>query len=465
MGIAPNGTVWIIVEWIIRLGALAVVPRRRAPAATASWLLLIFFLPEPGLLLYLMIGRPRFPRWRAERRAALHPFFAAIAGSLRTAAPCSDAGPAAALAEVLGRMPAVGGNTLELIDDYDTAISSLVADIDAARRSVRLLAYIYADDRVGQAVARALARAAQRGVACRVMFDPVGSHHWRHGTLALLRASGVKVREALPFRWLRDRTRRDMRNHRKLFVIDGEVGYIGSQNIVAKDFRPGVVNRELVARVTGPIVASLAAVVEGDWSVETEDEPADVAIPAATGDAQMQLLPSGADFPYQGFETLLVWQLHRAQRRAVIVTPYFIPDEAVLGAMRTAALRGVTVDLIVSAVVDQHLVHLAQCSYYSELLGAGVRIARYPGYLLHAKNVSIDERFGVVGSSNVDIRSFQLNEEASLLLHDEASVTALCRIQHRYLTEAEPIDLDRWRRRGAIRATVENIARLMSPLL
>ncbi len=457
---------WYAAEWLIRLGALAVVPLRRAPAATAAWLLLIFFFPLGGLLLYLAIGRPKFTAARERRWNALHPFFADVARTLGAAAPCA-AGEVERFALTLGRLPCVGHNAITLIDDYDRVIERLLEDIAAAETRVDLLIYIFADDDVGRRVAAALAGAAARGVRCRVMFDPVGSHRWRRGTLRLLRDAGIEVREALPVRLLWRRSRADMRNHRKLFVIDGVIGYAGSQNLVRKDFRPGVVNRELVARVTGPIVAEMAAIVAGDWEIEGSGPPAPAAIrlPPPGGEARLQLLPSGADFPLEGFETLLVWQLHRACARVILVTPYFIPDEDVIGALRSVTARGVSVDLIVSEVVDQRIVHLAQCSYFEELLAAGVRIHQFRDFLLHAKNVTIDDTLGIVGSSNVDLRSFQLNEEASLLLYDDADIERLKQIQSGYLANSDELRLDSWRARPRFRRLGENVARILSPLL
>ncbi len=461
-------TAYYAIEWIIRLGALAVVPLRRTPAASRGWLLLIFFLPVPGLLLFLAIGRPRFPAWRVARFRTLRPFFDATAARLQATAPprSHDAEAITTLARGLGRLPAVTGNRIELIDDYDAVIDRLVADIDAARHHVRLLVYIFANDATGAKVIAALRRAVARGVICQVMIDPVGSYQWVRKTTRALRSAGVEVREALPFRILRGRTRRDMRNHRKLFVIDGTIGFAGSQNIVARDFRPGVVNRELVARVTGPVVAEMEAVVRADWYLETETMPVDdLVIPQATGSACAQLLPSGPEYPLEGFETLLVWQLHQARDRVMIAIPYFIPDEDVLGAMRTAVARGVTIDLIVSAVVDQPLVNLAQSSYYDDLLRAGVRIHLFRDELLHAKNVSFDQSLAIIGSSNVDLRSFQLNDEVSLLLLDPDSLAAVTALQRGYLEHSDPLDLDQWRRRSAPRKLLENVARLVGPLL
>jgi cardiolipin synthase A/B len=207
-------------------------------------------------------------------------------------------------------------------------------------------------------------------------------------------------------------------------------------------------------------------VVRADWYLEAETLPCGVPdVPDPTGEAVAQLLPSGADYPLEGFETLLVWQIHQACERVLIATPYLIPDEDILGAMRTAVARGVTVDLVVSRVVDQPLVNLAQCSYYDELLSSGVQVHRFRDELLHAKNMTIDGRLAIVGSSNVDLRSFQLNSEASLLLTDTPSVAQVEAVQQGYLANSDPLTRDAWRARPALRKLAENIARMMSPLL
>lgn len=205
----------------------------------AGWLLLIFFLPIPGLILFLAIGSPRFPHWRAARFERLKPHVADVAARMRQAAPAAAEGMArdiVALADRLGRLPATSGNAVELIDDYDAAIGRLVADIDGARSHVRLLAYIFADATAAKVI-DALGRAVDRGVACHVLVDPVGSHRWIKGTMRALEARGVQVRAVLPFRLWRERTRRDMRNHRKLFIVDGAIGYAGSSNVDIRSFR------------------------------------------------------------------------------------------------------------------------------------------------------------------------------------------------------------------------------------
>lgn len=461
-------TPYLVSEWIIRIVMLFFVPYRRTPQAAQAWLLLIFFQPLPGLIVYSAIGRPCFPRWRTERLHRLAPFFAEVARGLAECGAVPEQGAAgepALLARHLGSLPATRGNRIHYLPDYDEAIERLIVDIDAARHSIRLLVYIFADDKVGLRVIDALCRAAARGVACHVLIDAFGAHRWCRRVLARLNEAGVDARRALPFRLLHRRTRNDMRNHRKLFVIDGAIGYAGSQNIVAKDFRPGIVNRELVVRMTGPIVAEMDAVFVGDWYLETEAMLAPAAIAAVDGEVVAQLLPSGADYPLEGFETLLVWQMHRAERRVIVATPYFVPDQDVLGAMRTAVARGVAVDLIVSRVADQKMVSFAQRSYFESLLAAGVSVHRYRDYLLHAKNVSIDGNLAIVGSSNVDLRSFQLNDEVSLLLYDAESVVQLEAIQRGYIDDSERLTLETWRRRPRAQKMLESIARLVSPLL
>ncbi len=454
--------------WLIRVVMLGILPLKRSPQSATSWLLLILLWPIPGLILFLAIGRATVPRSRRQRFLALAPFFAETAAMLRRAGSAvgeSERG-VTGLATTLGGFPATCGNSLEFLGDYDRMIDRLVEDIDQAREHVRIVVYIFATDATGSKVIAALARAAARGVVCHVLIDPVGSHQWRREALAALARAGVHARDTLPISFLSLRRRSDMRNHRKLFIIDGGVGYAGSQNLVGKAFRPGVTNQEMEVRITGPVVAAMSAVFIADWYAETQvllPNPSE--IEPAHGTVTAQLLPSGAAHALRGFASMLVWLIHTAGHRVILTTPYFIPDEALLSAIKIATARGVEVILIVSAITDQTLVRLAQCSYYDDLLSAGVRIACFRKLLLHAKNVSIDARVGIVGSSNIDIRSFQLNEEVSLLLLDAGSVSALVDLQLQALAHSEMIDLATWRGRSQLRQLGEGLARLVSPLL
>lgn len=456
--------VYFLVEWSIRLVMVVVVPLRRQPEAARSWLLLVFFLPLPALVLYRLIGRPRFPAWRQQRFQDAAVIRRRVATSLPR--PAQPVPGIADLAERLGEFPVTGASNLALIGDYEQSIDHLVTDIDTAEASVHLLTYIFADDATGRKVAAALGRAARRGVDVRVLIDAIGSRPWARRTLAILAAEGVQCRLALPVRWWTTvrRARADLRNHRKIAVIDGRLAYVGSQNIVDRDFRRGIVNDELVARVEGAAAAAVAGVFASDWYLETREILPAPPLSEATISA-VQIMPSGPDYGVPGFERLLVALIHAAETQVTLVSPYLIPDEALLAALETAAYRGVVIDLVVSRVVDQRLVRLAQRSFYDELMSMGVRIHRYRAHLLHAKHVSVDGRIGVVGSGNADLRSFMLNAEVSMLLYDPAQVAELVARQAECMALSDRLDLYEWRRRPMVLSLAENLARLVSPLL
>ena len=473
----PISWAWIffLSEWAIRLAMLVVVPLRRTPAAAKGWLLLIFFEPWGGLLLYLLIGRARLPRWQRAQLAKLPRAMGRVAERLANHPnvfhPEVDPAlsQAVALAEKLGGMPILGGNAVELLVDYHGIIARLVADIDRATNHVHLLFYIFADDRTTAPVVEALGRAAGRGVRCRVLADAVGSRSGLRTLRPRLTALGVEVHEMLPvsfFPWRKARV--DLRNHRKIAVIDGRVGYTGSQNLVAAEFKEGLSYEDLVARVTGPVVLDLQYVFAADWFVETNevlDGEAEFPSPEIAGGVPAQALASGPAFPTQNNQRLFVALVHGARKQVVLTTPYFIPDEPLLQAMQTAALCGVEVHLVVSEKGDHPVVSLAQESYYEELLEAGVRIHLYRKNFLHAKHLSIDDSVALIGSSNLDIRSFVLNAEVMLMSYDSDVVARLAAEQGRYYANSRPLTLAEWGQRSFGRKLAQNLARLLSPLL
>ena len=475
MNVVSLPTLYLLSEWTIRLVMLVVVPFRRSPEAAKGWLLFVFFLPWPALGLYLLIGRPSYPKWRRTRFARLPVVFQAVRESVgKVTARQEPELPAnlvqaTTLIQNLGSLPSLDGNGVELLSDYDGTIDRIVEDIERAKSHVHLLFYIFADDRTGYKVIDALGRATKRGVTCRVLIDALGSRAWAPRVVEALNASGASVRLVLPLGLLRRKSARaDLRNHRKIAVIDGEVGYTGSQNIVDPDFKPGITNQELVVRVRGPAVLELQAVFVTDWFLETEqvlNDPCLFPAQHPAGNTVAQVLPSGPDYPEASVERLIVALVHGARKRVVITTPYFIPSEALLHALETAILRGVRVHVVLSKPVDQLLVSLAQRSYYAELLEAGVKIHLYRDKLLHAKHVSVDNRICLIGSSNVDMRSFVLNSEISLVLFDREVSSRLREEQERYFGASDLLSLEEWKARSLYAKTFENIGRLLSPLL
>jgi cardiolipin synthase A/B len=467
--------IFFLSEWAIRLAMLVVVPFRRTPAAAKGWLLLIFFEPWIGLLIYVLIGRPDLPRWRRERLAKLPQAMAKVFDRLTNHPHVfhPEVGPtlsqAVTLAENLGGLPILGGNALELLADYDGTIARLVVDIDRAEQHVHLLFYIFLDDSATAPVIEALGRAAQRGVRCRVLVDAIGSRPTLGTLVPKLKGQGVAVHEMLPVSLLPWKlVRPDLRNHRKIAVIDGRIGFTGSQNLVCAEFKEGITYQELMVRVTGPVVLDLQYVFAGDWFLETNevlDGVDEFPGPEIAGSVPAQALPSGPAYPTQNNQRLIVALVHGAGKQVVLTTPYFIPDEPLLQAMQAAVLRGVAVHLVVSEQGDNIIVSLAQESYYEELLEAGVQIHRYRKNFLHAKHLSIDDAVALIGTSNLDIRSFALNAEVMLMIYDSGVVTELAAEQQRCYANCRPLLLDTWRKRSFARKLAQNWTRLLSPLL
>jgi cardiolipin synthase len=466
-------TLLVVSDWAIRLLMLPIVPTRRSPDAAKGWLLFIFFLPWLGLALYLLIGRPRVPRWRTERFRQFMHWIEPVRQKMRSV-PLLAPPPVVPqyeasvhLATDLGMLPNFGGNAVELMTDYQGVLERILRDVDGASASVHLCFYIFASDERTAPVIAALGRAVQRGVKCRVLVDAFGSRPRLQALLPELRALGVDTRVALPVRMGRKAARFDLRNHRKLAVIDGRVGYTGSQNMVAADFRPGLTYSELMVRVEGPSALQLQAVFASDWFVETSEYVGDACfpVPTAAGDVPAQVLPSGPSSSTQRAQRMAINLIHSATERVVVTTPYFIPSQSFEDALGTAVMRGADVHLVVDDHIDQFLVGHAQRSYYESLLVAGVQIHAYKAAFLHAKSVSIDGQVAWIGSCNMDMRSFELNEEVVALFFDRRIAGQLAVIEDRYMQQAERITLEAWRRRPFSQQLVQNLSRLVSPLL
>ncbi len=470
------GLVYVLSEWAIRLVMLVYVPQRRSPDAARAWLVLIFLVPWVGLALYALIGRIRYPRTRLEneKRAVLRIRSVQAEMASQRAFQPPDLPPlpgrTAALVERLGDFAPLGGNQVELLPEYQPAIDRLVEDIDAAKHHVHLLFYIFAADATGRTVAAAVERAARRGVSCRILMDAVGSSGGLRHLAPQLRKVGVEVVAALPVNYFRrNAARLDLRNHRKVVVVDGNIGYVGSQNIVDPGFIPAFPNEELWVRVQGPVVVQLQAVFLADRYQELESRleiPSEF-LPAkgSVGKAVAQVLPSGPGYPHENQQTMLVDILHEAQERVVMTTPYFVPDEPFLEAMETAALRGAEVHLVVPEHTNKLVTRWAQESHYARLLASGIHIHLYGPRFLHAKHVTVDSWAAVVGSVNMDIRSFALDSEVSLLVYDAKVVAAFEALQSRYFAHSQEVSKEAWSRRPPLRRVAQNTARLADSLL
>jgi len=463
-------------EWIIRVVALFVVVRKRRPTAALAWLVVIYFQPWLGILFYLLIGRHRLPRRRTRQYARLverlghlkrqfdeHP-------NVTHPELGSQCAAAVALAERFGSMPILDGNSVRLISDTNEVIGQLIADIDKAKEHVHMLFYIFRNDHTGHRLANALKQAAGRGVKCRLLLDAVGSRDTLRSMSHDLKRAGVEVYDDLPVGFIRRRASRiDLRNHRKIAVIDGTIGYTGSQNIVDDNYgHKDLIWYDLTARLTGPIVQELQTVFWEDWSFRTNqlsNEQDIFPTPEPSGEVPAQVLPSGPNYPIESYQRLVVAVLYSARERVVITTPYFVPDEPFLQAMQVIAQRDVEVNLILPAKTDHPLIDMAGQAYFEELLEAGVRIFTYQIGLLHAKTITVDDSIAFLGSSNFDIRSFSLNFEINLLLYGRQATRGLFERQMEYLQDSHVVTLSDWQNRGSLKCVSQDVAKLFSPLL
>ena len=466
-----------IAGWAIVFGGLVYIPFRRSPTAAQAWILLFFFLPWVALPLYLVFGNARHPKWRRERIARLPAILE------RTIAEIAHRSPTgvdvlktrhritARLVERIGHLPPVHGNEIDLDGDYNRVVDRIAADIDRAQHHAHLCFYILQDDEAGNRVLRALERASARGVKCRLLVDAVGSSIDRHRIRRRMKKAGVEMHLILPWRFLNGATRLDLRNHRKFLIVDGHVAFTGSQNLIERTYHRGphwsgrLEWKELMVRFEGPIVAGVDALFATDWYSETDElllreTPAVVeADPTRILDAQV--VPSGPAFEGENNLRLFNSLLYAAQEQIQICSPYFVPDESMLYAITTAAQSGLDVQLFVSEIGDQPLVFHAQRSYYEELLRAGVRIWLYRApTVLHAKHFTIDDQVAVIGSSNMDMRSFSLNLEVSVMVRGASIISELRAIEQSYRDNSRELTLDDWMRRPRHMRIFDDLARV-----
>ncbi|WP_353114675.1 cardiolipin synthase [Microbacterium sp.] len=471
----------LVIDISIRVASIIVIPRNRRPTAAMAWLLAIFFIPFAGALLFLLIGNPHLPRARRRKQAQINEYIDDISeqlqfGTLRPNAP-DWFPPLVAMNQHLGAMPIAGDNGAHLISDYQQSLDEMADAIRAAERYVHVEFYILQADASTDNFFRAMEEVAARGVQVRVLLDfwaNRGKPRYKQ-TRDRLNAMGADWHEMLPVQPLRGRIQRpDLRNHRKLLVIDGNLAYLGSQNVtdssynLRKNIRRGLHWVDLMVRVDGPIVASINAVFLSDYYAETDRVPDGVDITyvgTGTGDLDCQIVPSGPGFEVENNLRLFLALLYAAKDRIMIVSPYFVPDEALLLAVTAACDRGVNVELFVSEEGDQAIVYHAQRSYYEVLLKAGVRIWMYPKpYILHTKSLTIDEQVAVIGSSNMDMRSFGLNQEISMLVRGEEFVEEVRAVEDEYRRLSRELTLEEWEQQPLRSTVLDNLARLTSAL-
>ncbi len=478
----------LIVDYSIKILAIGLVPEGRRPSSSTAWLLAILLLPFIGLLLFLLMGSPYINRRRhriqREANVMIEDVQSHVPDWPEGSGLRREVQSVIRLNRRLTNLPAVIGHNHGVYGDYEETIRRMAAAVDEAEDHVHVEIYITAWDDTTDVFFRALERAVQRGVKVRYLFDQIGSLKYP-GYFKLgrqLTEIGVDWQLMLPLKPWRFKFRRpDLRNHRKLLIIDNRLGFMGSINMIDRSYllsanqRKGRQWIDTMVELSGPVVASMSFMFAVDWYAETNElldlEPprADPHPPGPESENIIQLVPSGPGYTTEPNLRMFNSIVHMAQHRLVLCSPYFIPDESLLEAVTSACYRGVQVDLLVSEQSDQFMVHHAQSSYYQTLLEAGVRIHLFPApYVLHSKfNIAdpgADDSVGTVGSSNMDMRSFGLNYEATLMIARGDILDDLMELADAYLAVSRRLTLEEWNDRSFLRRYVDNIMKLTSAL-
>lgn len=476
----------IAASLVLLLVELAVIVRvilrpHRQPASRIAWIAVIAALPVAGILAYLLFGEVNIGRLRAARRRRvineIVDLSSALAGTTTMPAEVAERyAPLFRVGQSISLMGPISGNTAQLLADSNATIYSLVADIDAAKHHVHVLFYIWLPDGNGCRVVEALKRAAQRGVQCRVMADDIGSRllihspHWQS-----MREAGVQLAAALPvgnplLRLFKGRI--DLRNHRKIIVIDGIITYCGSQNCADPEFRikakyaPWI---DIMLRFEGPIAAQNQRLFASDWMSHVDEDLAEllrqpVKVTPESG-FTAQVIATGPTVRYSAMPELFESLIYNARHELVVTTPYYVPDESMQNALCAAAYRGVETTLIFPARNDSWVVAAASRSYYADLLSSGIKIYEYEHGLLHAKTLTLDGEVALVGSSNMDRRSFDLNYENNIMFYDTALTAEVRQRQQQYIDQSRLVRLEEVATWPTRRRLWNNIVAMLGPLL
>jgi len=464
------------VLWVV----ISILRGRRDPTAMLAWIMTAALVPLIGAGAYAIIGTNRAYRIARRKRAKIADKIARVsqaaeqraaeAGAAGFRALDPDLTPIADLANRLTRIPAVGGNEVRVYADADATFAALAYEIDAAEHHIHMQYYIWKPDETGKLFRDRLIRKARAGVECRVLLDAVGCIGLPRRFLTPMIDAGVDVAFFMPLWPLRKRWGPNLRNHRKIAVIDGRTGVVGSQNI-GDEYR-GRLKRlspwyDCQLRIRGPAVLFLQETFAEDWLFATRqqlnDEPY-MPEPKWSGDSVVQILATGPDQKVSALNQVVFSAVSTAHRSIRIATPYFVPDAALRMALIHAACRGVRVELVLPTRSDSPLVLWAGRSFYDELLENGIEIYEFDRGMLHSKIITVDDRWCMLGSANMDIRSFRLNFEVTALVYDVGVALELARLVESYVADSRRIVRSvRERRMG--REVLEGAARLFSPLL
>ena len=480
--------------WVISTIVLVLLENRH-PVKTLAWMMVLVFLPVVGLVLFFLFGMGTRGKGRIlvsdQDKDTLARLTAEAIGQTADKTSdfklqTSDNSPASepvdlppSISDTLlptmmlhaARVPLVAGNDVQVFTAFDDMFSTLKRDIAAATDSIHVQFFKFENDAIGHELSQLLIRKAAEGVSVRVLYDSVANFFVGAGFYRRMRQRGVQVisfmRLHLPF----IRPYANCRNHRKVVVVDGHIGYLGGMNI-ADRYRLGIhggIWRDTHIRLTGPAVGQMQASFLTDWRFAAGELITDEALfppLPPTGTLPVQIVPAGPMDEWRNVMQGLLQVIAQSRSYVYIQTPYFMPSEPIITVLCNAALGGVDVRLMLPSHGDKGAItQLASCSFLRELLAAGVRVCFYEAGFLHAKTLVSDDRFCTIGSTNFDFRSFEQDFEINAFIYDTAFA---CSQRDIFLADerhAHYVTYDEWCRRPLLRRFAESLTRLFSPLM
>lgn len=461
-----------------------IVMQRKSPSSSIAWILAIVFLPIVGSILYLWFGLGRIA-YRVKRRSKSDQKIADDIQKIEQALTAfrivqDDQANLPVQQELMAMTTASNaftvthGNATTLYTDATEAFLCLLSSIAHAEESIHIQYYIFRDDDTGRELRDALIAAVKRGVTVRVLVDGVGSWSLPWGFFRTLKKEGGRAARYLPVTPLGRPWHWNLRNHRKITVIDGRIGFIGSANIGNEyRIRTGRTSDfdDVLMECKGPVVQQLQEVFAADWFFATNENIFNIEslfpLPERSGNVVAQVVESGPTGPSYTLHDMICAAIHAATKSVRIFTPYFIPDQALIVSLRIAALRGITVEIITARHVNvwEKIIYIAGRSFYEELLAVNVKIYEYLPAFLHVKGIVVDGCFVSVGTANMDMRSFFLNFEVNMNLYSREVGTRFEQMFADRKMQSEEIILENFAKRSAGVRLTENLMRIFSPIL
>jgi cardiolipin synthase len=458
-----------VIPWILSL-------KREATSAIA-WCLLVILVPLFGVLLFVLFGyqsvnrplrRKREHRERYRRAADVPP---PVEAPPAVAEPEADYEGLGRLATRLDASPPAAGNAVQFFHEGRSAFESVLDAVRAAEHHVHLEFFIFRDDNLGRRLLDLLAQKAKQGVEVRLLTDGIGARRFRPGQAQNLVDAGGKLASFLPVSLLRRRIQVNLRNHRKIVVVDGRVAFTGGLNVgdeyVSDSPRFGFW-RDTFLQLEGPAVVPLHRVFVEDWDFATGELLKGGRYFPPTrhaGDAVVQVIASGPDQEHWSIREVFFASMLRARKRLWVTTPYYVPDQAIRNAMGLAALSGVDVRLLIPKFPDHWITYFAGRYYLPELLAAGVKVYQYSRGFVHAKVLLVDGRWASVGTANIDNRSLLLNFEVSCLFHSAKEIARLEAQFQEDVADSVRLEPKVYAARPLAGRLLENVCRLFAPVL